>query len=290
MSDTHSESSTGPNTMRQRAISWGQCRPGSVDASNLDVSEQSEPDYGDVDESGDEMDDKASVRSRDGSEYEFYYHLKEQREMRKEELALIEWDGGLTEKGYQQRFDGRMEARVKAAMEEDKLGSKKGLHLWWGVCYHLCSADHIDHAWDSSTEMDKIITLPDPTYNEDIHGPLIAPLDTTKLNGFFRIHDTDVFTFTSLKPPEHSGPDWITVKSDDGAHEIRFRFIDDFHLILEASRDLVFKGAKVDASGPDTFVFMGIESEYFEANGLEEYFYDIDLLNDIAPWSDSEYD
>lgn len=36
------------------------------------ISELFESDYGDVDESEDEMDDKASVRSRDGSEYEFY--------------------------------------------------------------------------------------------------------------------------------------------------------------------------------------------------------------------------
>lgn len=66
---------------------------------------------------------------------------------------------------------------------------------------------------------------------------------------------TDTFTLTSLKPPEYSGPDWITVKSDDGAREVRFRFIDAFHLILEAGRDLVFKDAKVGASGPDTFVY-----------------------------------
>ncbi|KAM0437848.1 hypothetical protein ACHAPT_002213 [Fusarium lateritium] len=84
------------------------------------------------------------------------------------------------------------------------------------------------------------------------------------LHGHFYIHARIACNFKSLPTPGRGGLQELTAVSEDGDEKLSFQFLDNKHLILKASRKVVYDKRKYSAPGgparsaPDTYTFMGI--------------------------------
>ncbi|KAF5549297.1 hypothetical protein FMEXI_4284 [Fusarium mexicanum] len=82
------------------------------------------------------------------------------------------------------------------------------------------------------------------------------------LTGRFWLNPKVDFELVPFKAPDSSSLARHEIYTADGRFSMVMQFIDKDHLILRASRDLVFWGARQDLRGPETFTFMGVRNDW----------------------------
>ncbi|KAF4487999.1 tol [Fusarium agapanthi] len=89
------------------------------------------------------------------------------------------------------------------------------------------------------------------------------------LTGRFWFNAKVDFELVPFKAPDSSSLERHEIYTTDGRFSMIIQFIDKYHLILRASRDLVFWGALQDLRGPETFMFMGVRNDLQIANHVD---------------------
>ncbi|TXB96962.1 hypothetical protein FocTR4_00011561 [Fusarium oxysporum f. sp. cubense] len=82
------------------------------------------------------------------------------------------------------------------------------------------------------------------------------------LTGRFWLNPKVDFELVPFKAPECSSLKHHEIYTTDGRFSMILQLIDKDHLILRASRDLVFWGTPQDSQGPETFIFMGVRNDW----------------------------
>ncbi|KAG4263149.1 hypothetical protein FPRO03_10512 [Fusarium proliferatum] len=82
------------------------------------------------------------------------------------------------------------------------------------------------------------------------------------LTGRFWLNPKIDFELVPFKAPECSSLEHNGIYTTDGRFSMILQFIDKDHLILRASRDLVFWGNPQDSLGPEMFIFMGVRNDW----------------------------
>ncbi|KAG7406706.1 hypothetical protein Forpe1208_v013872 [Fusarium oxysporum f. sp. rapae] len=82
------------------------------------------------------------------------------------------------------------------------------------------------------------------------------------LSGRFWLNPKVDFELVPFKSLQGSSLKHHEIQTTDGRFSIALQFIDKDHLILRASRDLVFWGTPQDSRGPETFIFMGVRNDW----------------------------
>ncbi|KAF5717922.1 hypothetical protein FMUND_5466 [Fusarium mundagurra] len=82
------------------------------------------------------------------------------------------------------------------------------------------------------------------------------------LNGRFWLNPKIDFELLPFKAPESSSLEYHEIYDTGGKFPLKQQFIDKGHLILRASRHLVFWGAPQDPRGPETFICVGARNDW----------------------------
>lgn len=90
----------------------------------------------------------------------------------------------------------------------------------------------------------------------------IGEVHSDDLTGRFWLNPKVDFELVPFKAPECSSLKHHEIYTTDGRFSMVLQFIDKDHLILRASRDLVFWGTPQDSRGPETFIFMGVRNDW----------------------------
>jgi hypothetical protein len=212
----------------------------------------------------DDMDeDDESGRSYDGSDAEYYYELKEEREERKHEKGQER-----KEKEREQEMERTKEEEVYAAYRSLNRAEKERktipIESLAGQGFKLFCSDHVDHFYSDLYATKRV----DFYHLDDTGNPR---LDKPKLGGEADMLYGDVYLdananygFGPFRPPKGASRKAIKVKSCDGKYELSFKFIGNGYLKLSVSREMVFMkpySANPPApppATPEVFEFVGI--------------------------------
>ncbi|UPK92384.1 hypothetical protein LCI18_003319 [Fusarium solani-melongenae] len=217
----------------------------------------------DGDSSDDERDE---TRSRAGREYDYYYELKEQREERKRQIKQEIRDGEPTQKEVDRQYELRFERDVKKVYHRvrHQRGRRKNLFLR-GKRSELGPMDQLQYAYLGHTpqSMSKYVDFDD--YPEILFGGAPKsyrppPDQESRVGGHVYMFEEGVSHFWGPVPPKRTGLKKFTCE-DEQQYKATFQFLDNSHLMMKATRELVFAGypRKMPPDASKTFVFYGIE-------------------------------
>lgn len=223
-----------------------------------------------------ECDDQSlhsSERSYNGSDADYYYELKHEREERKEEL----WDMKVEERKQREsvrKDESVKEEEVQAAYKAVQEAESKGqplppLDSIAGKTFRLYSVDHVDHHYDSLVYSSKYVEFYYiEVIKEDghVHTNKQPPSRDTKILGHLYLNASSGCDFDYFSPPKQAGLEKYSLKDIKGKFAPTFQFISNDHLIMTVSRDLVFMdipGHPKDLA-PDTFTFYGVRLDFEE--------------------------
>lgn len=238
---------------------------------------------------GDSEDDE-SERSYDGSDADYYYELKEEREERKREMLEEQLDKE-RDKKRRFEFERSKEEEVRAAerslrkVQKERRTFHANPRSLADEEFHLFCSDHVNHFYDSGLYETKFVDFfhPDDMQVDDgsddrdvksgddaglLYGTLFLDLNAScKFGPFF--------------PPSNATFRPVKVESCDGKYKLSLDFLGNGYLKLSVSRDMVFKGWNdkspaefpPDAPAPKVFEFVGIwrdpEKEKAEQEKME---------------------
>lgn len=208
-----------------------------------------------------ESEDQESERSYDGSDADYYYELKSQREDRKEEL-FMENKEDEKEKRLLREYEKPKEDEVRAAYQS--LKDKWWVHQEIPVeslapgFFELFSTDLIDYCYNNMRGT-KRFDIEYPT-KEDGEYVRQKPEDWDGILDCQIYIDGDVGCQLQLRAPKYASLKPITLNSDDGVHEVSVVFIGNGYMKLKVSREFVFMGSRrpIPPDAPDFFEFFGI--------------------------------
>ncbi|KAH7137595.1 hypothetical protein EDB81DRAFT_799641 [Dactylonectria macrodidyma] len=212
---------------------------------------------------GHDTDDSLTQRSYDGSDADYYYELKYDREERKRERRDIR-NSERKAKEAQRDFEGQKENEVQEAYEHLQQAFRQGdvppiLDLHAGKLFHLYSVDHMDHCYNPDLYPSKYVefyTLDDSGAPADDEHP---PGDeATQIHGHVYFNVDCGCDFAPFPPPKHACLEEHLLKSFHGEFELEFRFISNDYIIMTVPRELVFIDSSPIPSAPEIFKFMGI--------------------------------
>ncbi|KAK4154790.1 hypothetical protein C8A00DRAFT_42474 [Chaetomidium leptoderma] len=210
-------------------------------------------------------DGSESDRSYDGSDADYYYELKEEREERKLEKL-------------QQRREKERERERERIKEEEVCAayrSLKGVPIdsLAGQEFKLFCSDHVDHFYSDLYPTKRV-----SFYRLDDEGNLRLDdedndprQDKTKLGSETDMLYGDIYLgadancgFGPFRPPKRASRKAVKVRSCDGTYELSFKFLGNGFLKLSVSREMVFM-SRYSASppappptAPAVFEFVGI--------------------------------
>ncbi|KAJ2968511.1 hypothetical protein NQ176_g9146 [Zarea fungicola] len=209
--------------------------------------------------SGHDGEDHSSQRSYDGSDADYYYELKYEREERKRELQEIRLEQ-LKVRDFEQQKVTEVEEAVRQWQDTCALRDAfPPLTQLTGKLFYLFCVDYVDHCWNADLSSSKYVefhaldadaVLPDeeqPSHDnsEQIYGHVYLDANT----------GCDLAPFI---PPKLAGVEEHSLKSFHGEYELLVRFISNDYLILTVPQRLILQDQSPLQSAPDTFQFMGI--------------------------------
>ncbi|PWI64529.1 hypothetical protein PCL_09578 [Purpureocillium lilacinum] len=211
--------------------------------------------------------DTSSAWSYDGSDAEFYYELRDDREERKRELRDMT-ERGRTERQRQRELESSREEIVQAAYEllrqTEHKGCRPRLDPIAGKTFYLFSADHADRCYNPTypelypTKYVEFYNLHDEQPPSEDGKP---PDDHTKVQGHVYFNASCGCDFDTFCPPTQASQASYPVMSSDEKHELLFQFISNDFLTMTASRKLVCPEDTQAALAPELFRFVGIRSD-----------------------------
>ncbi|KAF4977601.1 hypothetical protein FZEAL_5885 [Fusarium zealandicum] len=127
--------------------------------------------------------------------------------------------------------------------------------------FRLFSVRHVDHCYNPDYYATKYVDFYYPGDTDADPSGKKIDLSKSGLEGHLCIHAECGRDFVSFVPPKQASSKDFTVWSHEGKGAVLFQFLDNEHLIMKVSRDLIFKKGTQDTDGPETFVFMGIRDD-----------------------------
>ncbi|KAK2695750.1 hypothetical protein QWA68_003853 [Fusarium oxysporum] len=186
-----------------------------------------------------------------------YHYLREKREERKRELFQR------NEIIRKRKEDAREEEKnkveqVRAAYEAFEISVSRSESTQLGPIdsqFDLYCMDYFDCFYDPSPHGYQ------RRYVRFEYGDR-GEVHSDDLTGRFWLNPKVDFELVPFKAPECSSLKHHEIYTTDGRFSMILQFIDKDHLILRASRDLVFWGTPQDSRGPETFIFMGVRNDW----------------------------
>lgn len=228
------------------------------------ISQECECDEDDCEceSSSEDDEDSMSERSYDGSDCEYYYELKDQREDRKRELRKLE---KLKEKEKEELypFEREKEEEVQSAYDSLKKTGKEGKTVSLAPItvaghFRLYSTDHIEYCYELGDYPTKYIEF----YYLDESDQLLldreARKKAKKIYGHIYFNGDCGCSFRPFKPPKHASLDNHTLKSDDRKYSLTIQFLSNDYLKLKVGYDLVSNDKPQPQDVPEIFDFVGI--------------------------------
>lgn len=211
------------------------------------------------DECNYDRDNWSSRRSYDGSDADYYYQLKNEREERKQELQEIR-----LEKWKALDFEQQKVTEVEEAFAQlqDTCSSSDATSLLAqlaGRRFHLFCVEYVDRCYDAY--------LPSSTYIEfhalDEESPQPGENQPSSDNqeqiyGHVYFDANTGCDLAAFVPPKMAGLNEYTLKSFHGEYQLLVRFISNDYLILIVPHRLILEDQPPLQSAPDPFRFMGI--------------------------------
>lgn len=207
----------------------------------------------DSDDDDEDSEDAVSERSYNGSDADYYYELKEQREDWKREVREQK------EKVY--AFDKSKEVEVQSAYDVMKLGKQGPVYL--GLfdtnatnCFRIYSTDWVQHCFAPYShaspyvdfyELDKISSRP----SSEKQRP-------RRMNGHLYIDGGLGCDFKPFRPSQFASLNEIKLQSNDDKYEITIQFFSYDYLNLKISHSFFFQNTARPPKAPDFFEFVGI--------------------------------
>ncbi|KAJ3459186.1 hypothetical protein MRS44_015259 [Fusarium solani] len=167
------------------------------------------------------------------------------------------------------------EGEVKAALEKaEKTRSEGGtvpFHTLEGH-FPLYSITHFDLCYDPAYWPTRYIDFSylDEEGQLDYSG-LRARDGKSLLDGFLYLDGSIDCSLERFLPPLEASPEFFEIKEGGPKSRCTFavQIIDSDHVIVKVSRELVFQDRPKEATGPDTFVFMGVRDDFSRNKLLE---------------------
>lgn len=215
----------------------------------------------------DEMDDDESERSYDGSDADYYYELKEQREERKREKLEER-----KEKDREVELVRTKEEEVRRAYKLLRKAKKEHntipVESLAGQGFKLFCSDYINHSPNGLNAV-KLVNF---YHKDDMDdgaghsrlGKQEPSNETGMLYGDVYLEGSAFCDFGPFRPPSRASRKPVKVKSCDGKYELLFKFIGNGYLKLKVSHEMVymrsynFNPPAPPSSAPEVFEFVGI--------------------------------
>ncbi|CAG7559435.1 unnamed protein product [Fusarium equiseti] len=206
---------------------------------------------------------ESSSSDSGGGDYEDnqeYYHLEELRTERK--MDVYERGGRkkiLEEKQKRDREEQEFEiSRIKPIQEAiDKVQKQKSpppLKHFFGKEFTLWSTDHVKHC-PNDADRTRYLEL----CSHDMLHELCSDVFDDNREG--------LFDFDDFIPPKYPSTKAYPLPSADGESKVEVQFIEDHHLTLKISPELIFSkygqhGTPVPSGAPSVFTYYGEDTEY----------------------------
>ncbi|KAF4973281.1 hypothetical protein FSARC_356 [Fusarium sarcochroum] len=207
----------------------------------------------------DETNQDGETQSYDGPDAAYYYELRKKREERKRELhRRKEHIRKLKEDAREAELKKQQE--VQTAYEAFEITISSGGKNYLGPLdsqFDLFCLDYFDRFYDPSLHgyQRKYIKFQYPEGQQEEGRNVL-------LNGRLWLNPNVDYELGPFSPPEQASLDHFKLKTIDDRFTLALQFIDKDHLILRISRNLVFMDKPQDASGPETFIFMGVRNDF----------------------------
>jgi hypothetical protein len=214
-------------------------------------------------DSGTDEDEDESDRSYDGSDADYYYELKEEREERKQE-KLQERE----EKESQREFEKNKEDEVRTVYRSldtaEKEGKTNPIGPLAGQSFKLFCSDHVDYFYSDlyKTKRVDFYHLGDM---ENHHPDEQEPSDEAgMMYGDVYLDANASCNFGPFRPPKLASRMVFKMKSSDDKYKLSFQFIGNGYLTLRVSREMVFmhpyrtSPRSLPPAAPEVFEFSGI--------------------------------
>ncbi|KAJ4244783.1 hypothetical protein NW762_014360 [Fusarium torreyae] len=207
----------------------------------------------------DETSQDSKAQPYDGPDATYYHELRGKREERKRELhRREEYLRKRREEARESELEKQQE--VQAAYEAFEITISDGGKSYLGPLdsqFDLYCLDYFERFYDPSPHgyQRRYIKFQFPEGQPEEGRSGI-------LNGRLWLNPNVDCELGPFSPPEQASLDHFKLKTIDGRFTLVLQFIDKDHLILRVSRDLVFVKKPQDASGPATFIFMGVRNDF----------------------------
>lgn len=218
----------------------------------------------------DDDDESDSERSYDGSDADYYYELKEEREERKQEKLEER-----KEKEQLLEIEKTMEDEVCAAHRSLDAAEEEGrepnpVGSLAGQSFKLYCSDHVDYFY-SDFYATKRVDFFHPDEDQRMRGD-----EADALYAHVHLDSNANCNFGPFRPPKLANQKAFRVKSEDNKYELSLQFIGNGYLKLRVSREMVFmkphnaRRPPPPPAAPEVFEFAGIlrdlEKEKAEQN------------------------
>ncbi|CVL04220.1 related to tol protein [Fusarium mangiferae] len=186
-----------------------------------------------------------------------YHHLREKREERKRELFQRKETIQKRKEDAREEEENKVE-EARAAYESLEISVSRNQSTQLGPIdsqFDLYCMDYFDCFYDHSPHGYQRRYIRFEYENRD-------EAHSGNLTGRFWLNPKVDFELVPFKAPECSSLEHNEIYTTDGRFSVILQFIDKDHLILRASRDLVFWGNPQDSRGPEMFIFMGVRNDW----------------------------
>jgi hypothetical protein len=204
------------------------------------------------DEEPSESEDAISERSYDGSDADYYYELKEEREDRKRE------------KGKAYSFENSKELEVQSAYDAMKLEKENSVAL--GLFdqntsnnFRLYSTDWVQHCFPSCVHASPYVEFYD--LSENYSRPL-AEQETRQITGHLYINGSLDCDFKPFYPPQHASLDEFELQSNSDKYKLMIQFFSHDYVRLKVGQGFFFQKTPRPPKAPDFFEFVGIRRNW----------------------------
>lgn len=206
-----------------------------------------------------DRDDTASDRSYNGSDADFYYELKAERQERKMELQEMRKYHEQA-KDSQRTFDQEKEREVQEmydAVKNAKKQSESPLKSIAGQSFRLYSVEHVNYCYSSGVYPSKYVEF----YCLDEDNPLDRPSparQAVQMHGHVYLNSDTDCDFGPFFPPKQTGLDEFQLISIRGKHKLTFQLLSSDYLKLKIPREVAFANRDTPTDAPEVFEFAGI--------------------------------
>ncbi|KIW41795.1 uncharacterized protein PV06_05408 [Exophiala oligosperma] len=216
--------------------------------------------------------DDGSERSYDGSDADYYYELKEERDERKQ-AKLRE----RKEKERQRDIEKTREEEVRVAYRSLNKAEKERKTVpagpLAGQSFQLFCSDHVDLFYSDFYVTKRVdFYYLDDTSNPGRHNQKPGR-ETDMLYGDVYLNANANCNFGPFCPPKRASRKAFKVRSCDGMYELSFKFLGGGYLKLRVYREILFmnpyspSSPAPPAAAPEVFEFVGIRRDREKEKG-----------------------